>query len=546
MPRDIHPFALWTVRALFVNLMAMGGSRRLGGLGRRAPLYVAMAAVAARAFWLLPEHRPPSVLLFLGLASAATIGHAVPVAQGTVGIWRARKTFPYPVAVCCALLLSWPWAVACWGLAAISSGCYIRQYRTTPGRMATGASMVTLAAAGSWMAGRAVLPSGVGARPEAVSVVIASVATVAAYRFIVSLCWQQAHGGWTNRRWRTAAWDWLVGEGVGIWVGMALGATFGSAAVLLAVDSQFTLALFALPYTSIVAGASYASISERERDRMRTLAALGNELHRSTAEEEVLDHLTEATIEMLACPSVTYRNEPPSGGEAGAELPGGGWIVAAARYGPPGFLGRYTRDERRVLAVVAASAASALETVRIVAHHQAVAAIDSLTGLPNRPAFEDMFAAAAEDARRTDRDVGVLFVDVDRFKLVNDVHGHDAGDAALRAVGRRLRGAARAGEVIARWGGEEFVALIMATGGEPDLAAVGERFRGAVAARPMALDNGTAIALSVSIGGALLQEGELFADAVAAADHAMLAAKRAGRDRVLIAVDTRAATARRS
>ena len=94
----------------------------------------------------------------------------------------------------------------------------------------------------------------------------------------------------------------------------------------------------------------------------------------------------------------------------------------------------------------------------------------ALTGLGNRRALEEALAHEATRAARTDERVGVLLVDVDRFKSINDVHGHAAGDACLRVVAEALLGAVRAADSCFRWGGDEFVVLLPAT----DLAATRE------------------------------------------------------------------------
>ena len=149
---------------------------------------------------------------------------------------------------------------------------------------------------------------------------------------------------------------------------------------------------------------------------------------------------------------------------------------------------------------------------------------DALTGLGNRRALEEALAHEATRAARTDERVGVLLADVDRFKSINDVHGHAAGDACLRVVAEALLGAVRAADSCFRWGGDEFVVLLPAT----DLAATREaaaRAEAAVADRRA--PDGTP--MSASIGCAELR-GDMTVDEVfAAADADLLAAKAARR-----------------
>ena len=148
----------------------------------------------------------------------------------------------------------------------------------------------------------------------------------------------------------------------------------------------------------------------------------------------------------------------------------------------------------------------------------------ALTGLGNRRALEEALAHEATRAARTDERVGVLLVDVDRFKSINDVHGHAAGDACLRVVAEALLGAVRAADSCFRWGGDEFVVLLPAT----DLAATREAAaRAAASVADRRAPDGTP--MSASIGCAELR-GDMTVDEVfAAADADLLAAKAARR-----------------
>ncbi|MCB0965876.1 MAG: sensor domain-containing diguanylate cyclase [Ilumatobacter sp.] len=147
---------------------------------------------------------------------------------------------------------------------------------------------------------------------------------------------------------------------------------------------------------------------------------------------------------------------------------------------------------------------------------------DSLTGLANRDAFTDALAAASDPS-------AVLYVDVDRFKSVNDRLGHAAGDRVLVEIGRRIVAVCRPGDVVARFGGDEFVVLLDGV----DLAAaeaIGERIVEAVSA-PLFV-NGAPEHVSSSVGVATCVPGT---DPVDLADRAMLVAKRSGRARVVVA-----------
>jgi diguanylate cyclase (GGDEF)-like protein len=149
---------------------------------------------------------------------------------------------------------------------------------------------------------------------------------------------------------------------------------------------------------------------------------------------------------------------------------------------------------------------------------------DTLTGLGNRRALEEALAHEAARAARTGEAVGVLLVDVDRFKSINDVHGHAAGDACLRAVAEALLGVVRAADSCFRWGGDEFVVLLPAT----DLVATREAAaRAAVSVADRRAPDGTP--MSASIGCAELRGDTTVDEVFAAADADLLAAKAARR-----------------
>jgi diguanylate cyclase (GGDEF)-like protein/PAS domain S-box-containing protein len=155
---------------------------------------------------------------------------------------------------------------------------------------------------------------------------------------------------------------------------------------------------------------------------------------------------------------------------------------------------------------------------------------DDLTGLPNRVPLIERLSEALAEAGRQGRYVGVLFLDLDRFKVVNDSLGHHTGDALIVAVGRRLVRAIRPGDCAGRFGGDEFVVICPAMRDAEDLVGVAERIRRDVGGS-FHLD-GEETFVSVSIGAAL---GSPFADPSSLlrdADAAMYAAKAAGRDRI--------------
>jgi diguanylate cyclase (GGDEF)-like protein/PAS domain S-box-containing protein len=160
--------------------------------------------------------------------------------------------------------------------------------------------------------------------------------------------------------------------------------------------------------------------------------------------------------------------------------------------------------------------------------HQAVH--DPLTSLPNRVLFLDRLAHALVQSRRRRAKVAVLFLDIDQFKLVNDSLGHAAGDELLIAVGLRLRDALRAGDTVARFGGDEFGLLIEDLEHERDAIAVAEHLAGRFA-RPVVL-RGVDHFVTASIGIAVAPEGTEKPQALLRdADAAMYRAKARGQGR---------------
>jgi diguanylate cyclase (GGDEF)-like protein len=157
---------------------------------------------------------------------------------------------------------------------------------------------------------------------------------------------------------------------------------------------------------------------------------------------------------------------------------------------------------------------------------------DALTGLANRRAFEESLRQEVARSRRTGDALAVVVLDIDRFKQVNDTHGHAAGDLVLAEVAGRAARALRAGDLLARIGGEELAALL--PGATLSAAAeVAERIRRAVAHGAIAVDGG-ALGVTVSLGCAALSAEEQDAAALLArADARLYEAKRAGRNRVI-------------
>jgi diguanylate cyclase (GGDEF)-like protein len=207
-----------------------------------------------------------------------------------------------------------------------------------------------------------------------------------------------------------------------------------------------------------------------------------------------------------------------------------GLIVAATVAVDPDAV---TADPSRVIAAISLVIAVAILTdasAQSEREHRRGAVMDPLTGLLNRTALADRFEELEQQAAQQGADawLGFLIADLDHFKTINDEHGHPVGDAVLTDVAYAMRKALRAFDLIYRVGGEEFVVLLPGADLEQTLA-VGESLREAVAdAEPCGLPVTLSVGAAAASGSAVR-----FSTLYGSADAALLAAKRAGRDRVL-------------
>ena len=162
-----------------------------------------------------------------------------------------------------------------------------------------------------------------------------------------------------------------------------------------------------------------------------------------------------------------------------------------------------------------------------------MAITDSLTGLHNRRYMEGHLKTLVEEAAQREKPLSLLITDIDFFKSVNDMHGHDAGDVVLREFSKRLRKNIRGIDLACRYGGEEFVVMMPDT----DLAKaylVGERLRQCIASQPFSLSDGTALEITASVGVATLEGPcDTPETLLKRADQALYSAKRDGRNRVV-------------
>jgi diguanylate cyclase (GGDEF)-like protein len=187
-------------------------------------------------------------------------------------------------------------------------------------------------------------------------------------------------------------------------------------------------------------------------------------------------------------------------------------------------------DDLEIVRFISTTIALDIENVRL---HR-VAVTDPLTGAYNREFLQQRLPAEIEAAIDRDSALSVALVDVDHFKTVNDQHGHGVGDVVLAEVARRLRGAIRGGDILVRYGGEEFLAVLpRADAGRA--WEVGERMRQRVCERAFDVGDGLALLLRISVGIAQWRMGETMPDLIDRADVAMYGAKQRGRNRVEVA-----------
>ena len=160
---------------------------------------------------------------------------------------------------------------------------------------------------------------------------------------------------------------------------------------------------------------------------------------------------------------------------------------------------------------------------------------DALTEVGNR-AFLDarLRAMVAEAAHHGAREAAIALLDIDRFKSVNDTHGHEAGDRVLRMVATTLKASLRATDGLGRWGGEEFLVLLDGVADAASLTAACEKLRHLVGWSRLDLGDGTSISVTLSLGATHVRADDTPETVVARADALMYRSKEAGRDRVTV------------
>jgi diguanylate cyclase (GGDEF)-like protein len=179
----------------------------------------------------------------------------------------------------------------------------------------------------------------------------------------------------------------------------------------------------------------------------------------------------------------------------------------------------------------AAHAAVALENADLHRIVELQAIEDALTGVPNRRRCEEVLALEVARAERYETELTVALCDLDRFKAINDRHGHAVGDLVLKEAAACLGHELRDLDLVGRWGGEEFVVVLPHTGSAGAVVTI-ERIREALSLRTVLTSDGTPVAVTASFGVAQFSSGMTAAGLIQAADEALYAAKATGRNRV--------------
>lgn len=158
---------------------------------------------------------------------------------------------------------------------------------------------------------------------------------------------------------------------------------------------------------------------------------------------------------------------------------------------------------------------------------------DALTGAANRQRLEGRLRALAAELGPTGDGAGVLFIDIDRFKQFNDRHGHETGDKVLRMVAATLKGAVRETDVVGRWGGEEFLAILYDVRSPEELKAIGEKVRLLVLSSRLDWAD-QSLTVTISVGATLWRPRDTPETLVRRADEMMYRSKQSGRNRVTV------------
>jgi diguanylate cyclase (GGDEF)-like protein/putative nucleotidyltransferase with HDIG domain len=245
--------------------------------------------------------------------------------------------------------------------------------------------------------------------------------------------------------------------------------------------------------------------------------------------------LDQTDVRTLPIPS-DLEGEPPDGAVAAPLFARGAVLGGIALYGSER---RACSDtELQVLQAIGAAIGLALENARRYEEARYLADHDPVTGLLNHRAFHQRLAQETKRAQRGFQELSVVMMDLDNFKLFNDTYGHPAGDTVLREIASVLSEATRDSDVLGRYGGDEFVALLPETGADGALT-LAERFRAAMASRPFVPQGGPAVPIQMSFGIATFpHDAQSSHELVGCADVNLYRSKQRGGDAITSAEDS--------
>ena len=259
-----------------------------------------------------------------------------------------------------------------------------------------------------------------------------------------------------------------------------------------------------------------------ERGRAGTLDGFADVIER--VEQQALESGAPAEASVHEFSALAY---PLRASDSGDRVLG---LIAVARRERP-----FSPDERELFAYLAGQAAVSIENVDLHELVQRQAVTDELTGLSNHRRFQEVMAQEVSRAKRFGQDLGLVMLDIDHFKAVNDTYGHQQGDLVLREVARVLRDSSREIDEPARYGGEELAVALPQTDLDGTYL-LAERVRIAIEALriPRLGGRGGHLRVTASFGAAAMPgTGDETGSLIAAADAALYQAKRAGRNRTV-------------
>lgn len=193
----------------------------------------------------------------------------------------------------------------------------------------------------------------------------------------------------------------------------------------------------------------------------------------------------------------------------------------------------FTEEKYRFIENVINAFSPFVSNLRLIELNKELSIRDSLTGLYNRRFIYEYWDKKAPEALRKQENIGILLIDADDFKKINDIYGHDIGDLALKVIAETIKSSVREMDIIGRWGGEEFIVILPLV--KEDYTIIAERIRSNINRKIIYDRNDNPISLSVSIGGAVYpDDGEDLDKVISIADEKLYRAKREGKNKVII------------